>query len=140
MYNGTLQQELQWVLSIGWVYRCDKNNNITITGGVVAQQINSNYILRFTTKRELSGQGLWSFKYITVLLRNPFALFTLSALSTPSYGLHRLHRLYRLHHVTSATIPRHIVPPDLSWTVPILTNQLPATPLQVVVISYLKRP
>ena len=32
-------------------------NNIITTGGVVAQQINSNYILRFTTRKELSTVG-----------------------------------------------------------------------------------
>jgi len=42
---------------MGWVYRYNKNNNIITTGGVVAQQINSNCILRFTTRRELSIVG-----------------------------------------------------------------------------------
>jgi len=31
-----------------------KVNNVIITGGVIAQQINSNYILRITTRKELS--------------------------------------------------------------------------------------
>jgi len=38
-------------LSMGWVCRHRIVNNVNITGGVVAQQINSNYILRFTTKK-----------------------------------------------------------------------------------------
>jgi len=39
-----------------WAGYIGKNsvNNIIITSGVVAQQINSNCILRFTIKRELS--------------------------------------------------------------------------------------
>jgi len=42
---------------MGWVYRYDKNDNVITTSGVVAQQINSNCILRFTTRRELSTVG-----------------------------------------------------------------------------------
>ena len=53
--------------------RCVENasNNsrqVITTGGVVAQQINSNYILRITIRKELSRQGLRVLKYITVLL------------------------------------------------------------------------
>jgi len=41
---------------MGWVCRYKRLvNNVITTGGVVAQQINSNCILRFTIKRELSG-------------------------------------------------------------------------------------
>ena len=36
---------------IGWVYRYRIVNNIITTGGVVAQQINSNCILRITIKK-----------------------------------------------------------------------------------------
>ena len=42
---------------MGWVYRYRIVNNVIITGRVVAQQINSNYILRITIKRELSIVG-----------------------------------------------------------------------------------
>jgi len=42
---------------MGWVCRYNKNNNVITTNGVVAQQINSNYILRFTIRRELSTVG-----------------------------------------------------------------------------------
>ena len=35
-YNGTLQLRLRQVLLLGQVYRYDKNNNVIITGGVVA--------------------------------------------------------------------------------------------------------
>jgi len=34
-----------------------KVNNVITTGGVVAQQINSNYILRITIRKELSRVG-----------------------------------------------------------------------------------
>ena len=42
-----------------WARYVGKNsiNNIIITSRVVAQQINSNYILRFTIRRELSMVG-----------------------------------------------------------------------------------
>ena len=59
-----------------------KVNNVT-TSGVVAQQINSNYIIRITIRKELSRQGLTSFKYTTVLLRNP-----------PLYVMYVLYILY----------------------------------------------
>jgi len=44
-------------LSIGWVYRYRIVNNVNITSGVVAQQINSNYILRFTIKERTIWVG-----------------------------------------------------------------------------------
>ena len=56
---------------MGWVYRYRIVNNVIITSGVVAQQINSNYILRITTKRDLSIVGTIVLKYTTILLRNP---------------------------------------------------------------------
>jgi len=43
----------QWAGYVGM----NKINNVITTGGVVAQQINSNCILRFTTRRELSTVG-----------------------------------------------------------------------------------
>ena len=56
---------------MGWVYRYNKVNNIITTSGVVAQQINSNCILRITIRRELSTVGTAVLKYITIRLGNP---------------------------------------------------------------------
>ena len=43
-----------FVIGLGYIGITSIVNNV-ITSGVVAQQINSNCILRFTIKRELSG-------------------------------------------------------------------------------------
>ena len=64
---------------------------------MIAQQINSNYILRFTIRRELSTVGTEVFKYITVRLRNPllYIRYVLYMLYI-AYFLYTLYTVYNI--------------------------------------------